>query len=261
MLKVAKVMQLKSLYKGTNFSYFLKINGGIIKVISLALITILILHFFACVFSALAVYDTDNYLQSWIFRYNGQNFADSEVYLTAYYFGMTTLTTVGYGDITAFTSCKSLFHPDEVVVVIIWMLIGVVFYSYTIGLITTFFSESDTKQTLLAKRLRNLDDFCTELKIDSKLSDGLAKALEYSATKLTYQWLEPHKKIFEGLPIRLKYEFLMAIYGEFIFECPFFGFDDIGFIVKIVPLLKPMFCKAGTILYRTGDFSSQSTLI
>ena|SRR3990167_10836419 len=138
------------------------------------------------------------------------------------------------------------------------MLIGVVFYSYTIGLITTFFSESDTKQTLLTKRLRNLDDFCTELKIDAKLSDGLAKALEYSATKLTYQWLEPHKKIFEGLPIRLKYEFLMAIYGDFVFECPFFGFDDIGFIVKIVPLLKPMFCKAGTLLYRTGDFSSQS---
>ena len=108
MLKLAKVMKLKSLYKGTNFSYFLKINGGIIKVISLALITILILHFFACVFSALAVYDTDNYLQSWIFRYKGADFADSEVYLTAYYFGMTTLTTVGYGDITAFTSCNKV---------------------------------------------------------------------------------------------------------------------------------------------------------
>jgi Ion transport protein len=106
MLKVAKVMQLKSLYKGTNFSYFLKINGGIIKVVSLALITILILHLFACVFSAIALNDTDDYLKSWIFRYGAVDFTDAEVYLTAYYFGMTTLTTVGYGDITPFTNCR-----------------------------------------------------------------------------------------------------------------------------------------------------------
>jgi len=139
------------------------------------------------------------------------------------------------------------------------MLIGIVFYSYTIGLITTFFAESDTKQSLLARRLNSLEEFCTELKIEPQLQEGLAKALEYSSSKLTYQWLEPNKKIFEELPIRLKYEFLSAIYGNLILNCPFFAINDIGFIVKIVPLLKPLFCKAGTMLYRAGDFSSQSS--
>jgi hypothetical protein len=142
---------------------------------------------------------------------------------------------------------------------ITWQLIGIVFYSYTIGLITTFFAESDTKQSLLKKRLKSLEEFCEELKIDMSLQDALAKALEYSANKITYQWLEPHKKIFEELPIRLKFEFLSALYGEFIFQCPFFMIDDIGFIVKIVPLLKPMWAKAGTVLFRTGDFASQSS--
>lgn len=166
---------------------------------------------------------------------------------------MTTLTTIGYGDITPYVVWEILF-------VILWMLIGIVFYSYTIGLITAFFAESDTKQSLLTKRLKSLEEFCKGLKIDPKLSERLANALEFSSNRLTYQWLEPNKKIFEELPIRLKFEFLSAIYGEFILQCPFLAINDIGFIVKIVPLLKPMFCKAGTMLYRVKDFSSQSKL-
>lgn len=151
-------------------------------------------------------------------------------------------------------------HPDEITFVMFWMITGIVFYSYMIGLITTFFAESDSKQSLLTKRLKSLEEFCKDLNIEDKLQDDLAKALEYSSTKLAYQWLEPHKKIFEELPVRLKFEFLTAIYGDIIYECPFFPIEDIGFIVRIVPLLKPMFCKAGTILFKTGDFSSQRSI-
>ena len=144
---------------------------------------------------------------------------------------------------------------------IVWMLIGIVFYSYMIGLITTFFAESDTQHTLLAKKLKSLDEFCKELNIDDRLHSRLKKALEYSSIKLAYQWLEPHKKIFEELPVRLKFEFLSAIYGEFIIQCPFFSIDDIGFIVRIIPLMKPLFCRAGTVLFRTSDFASQGSLL
>lgn len=146
---------------------------------------------------------------------------------------------------------------DEITFVMFWMITGIIFYSYMIGLITTFFSESDTKQTLLIKRLKSLEEFCKDLNIEDALQDDLAKALEYSSTKLAYQWLEPHKKIFEDLPVRLKFEFLTAIYGDIIYECPFFPIEDIGFIVRIVPLLKPLFCKAGTVLFKSYDFSSQ----
>jgi len=68
MFKLAKVLRLGDIYKGTSFSYFLKINGGILKVFSLALVTILILHLFACVFSAVSVFDDDNYLRNWMYR-------------------------------------------------------------------------------------------------------------------------------------------------------------------------------------------------
>ena len=152
-------------------------------------------------------------------------------------------------------------NTDEILAIIMWMFIGVVFYSYTIGLISTYFAENDTKSSLLKRKQRNLYEFCSELKIDDDLHNSLDRALEFSATRLTYQWLEPHKRIFEELPPRLKFEFLSAIYGEFINQCPFFDIQDIGFVVRIVPLLKPLACKAGTILYKTGDFSGQGRVV
>jgi len=105
MLKLAKVLRVKDLYKGTKLSYFLKINGGILKVISLTFFTILILHFAACVLGAIALFDTENARSTWIMRGQFEDFSPSKIYLTAYYFAMTTLTTVGYGDITPRTNC------------------------------------------------------------------------------------------------------------------------------------------------------------
>lgn len=67
MLKLAKVLRLKDLYKGTAISYYMKINGGIIKIIGLTLVTILILHFAACAFSAIALL-SDEDTTSWVFR-------------------------------------------------------------------------------------------------------------------------------------------------------------------------------------------------
>lgn len=67
MLKLAKVLRLKELYKGTALSYYMKINGGILKIIALTLFTILILHFAACIFCAIALFDDDP-KETWIYR-------------------------------------------------------------------------------------------------------------------------------------------------------------------------------------------------
>lgn len=139
------------------------------------------------------------------------------------------------------------------------MLIGVVFYSITIGLITSFFKETDTKQSLLKNRLKQMELFCKELNISQELEDSLTKALEYSSNVLTYQWMNPNNRIFEELPVHLKFEFLKAIYGKIIIECPFFPTGNMGFIVRITPLLKPVFYPAGSTIFKAGEFSSQSS--
>lgn len=63
-----------------------------------------------------------------------QNQTDLELYVTSFYFMVTTITTVGYGDISG----TNIF---ERVVCIILMVMGVVFFSISSGNITSIISN------------------------------------------------------------------------------------------------------------------------
>lgn len=51
---------------------------------------------------------------------------DGELYLTSFYFTVTTIVTVGYGDITPISM-------GEKIICIILMIMGVVSFSFTTG--------------------------------------------------------------------------------------------------------------------------------
>lgn len=248
MTKLAKLAKFRDYYKGTSISYFVRIHGGLIKTILLGIVTLVMLHLATCAWCAIGMIDDDQPF-TWISRYKLDNSSNFEIYLTGLYFCLVSLTTVGYGDYTAYTNTEICFC-------ILWMLIGVAFYSFTIGIISAFFTGKETKDSLLAKKLNNLDEFCKELSIKEDTKQKLKASIEYSANKITYQWLDPKQVIFNELPMRLKYELLVSLYKKLILDCPFFNSFDISFVIKIVPLLKPLFIKAGESIWSEGDYSS-----
>ena len=65
-----------------------------------------------------------------------------DLYIASFYYTLTTLTTVGYGDITP-------MNTNEVIVSSFFMFIGVLFYSYIIGLITTIMTQLDKRNSKL----------------------------------------------------------------------------------------------------------------
>lgn len=136
------------------------------------------------------------------------------------------------------------------------MLIGVAFYSLVIGIISAFFTNKDTKQSLLKKRLQMVEEFCKNLNIGKDLEGKLKESIIYSSDKLAYLWLSPSEDIFSELSMQLKYDFLVAIYQDLIKDCEFFKNKDISFIVRVVPLLKPVKYKSGGMIYTPGDYSS-----
>lgn len=73
-----------------------------------------------------------------MYSYNLIDASVQEQYLACLYFIVTTITTVGYGDITS----KS---PIEQSFCIVLMLIGVISYSMAISSITSVISDSNRK--------------------------------------------------------------------------------------------------------------------
>jgi CRP-like cAMP-binding protein len=190
-----------------------------------------------------------------VYRGGYQDDSDLMLYLNGAYFCLSVLTTVGYGDVHAFTDYELLFS-------IAWMLFGVAFYSFMIGIISSFFQIRETKASLVTKRVQKLERIALTMKISPNLEEKMGKALSYAGDKISYQWLRDSLDIFSDLSMDVKYGFLTKLHGDLIQQCPFFNnYYDPNFTVRIVPLLKPVKFDASEVIWKKNDFSGSIIFI
>ena len=74
------------------------------------------------------------------------------LYTMAIYWSLYTLTTVGFGDIQFSTMTERIFA-------ILWMIVGVAFYSYAIGNMTSMITSIDSKNEVLSAKMSVLKEF------------------------------------------------------------------------------------------------------
>jgi hypothetical protein len=136
------------------------------------------------------------------------------------------------------------------------MIGGIAFYSFTISMITLFFTSKHNRKTLLEKKIISFEKYVNENRLPSQLRDEIKKFLEYVSHKISYRWDERRRNVIENLPLELKYHFFTEVHREIMLECPFFRTRDINFKVKIMSLMKPLFVKKGNYIWRKNDPSN-----
>lgn len=98
---------------------------------------LLVIHFVACMWVFTARME-DFSPMSWPMT-SGMSVEDKlGMYIAAFYWAVTSFTTVGYGDITAETDGERLLA-------VIWMLTGVYFFSFLLTALTNLILNSDSK--------------------------------------------------------------------------------------------------------------------
>ena len=95
-----------------------------------------------------------------------------ELYITSFYFTVTTIMTVGYGDITAKTM------PEKLLCILL-MLIGVVAFSFATGSISSIITNQDSAEAKLKEKMMTLEIIQQEYSIDEELFNKLVKAVKY----------------------------------------------------------------------------------
>ena len=115
---------------------------------------------------------------TWVVRYDIINDDNSHKYLMSFYWAITTLTTVGYGDITAKTTEEILFS-------IVWMFFGVGFYSYIISILTSVLTSEDARQAVMEQKYKQLDLLAIEKGLPLGLMRDIKKTLYKSMEALT----------------------------------------------------------------------------
>ena len=114
--------------------------------------------------------------ETWVVRYGYQDASDIRLYIAALYFTFTTITTVGFGDISGGTG-------DEQIVCIIVMLIGVISFSFATGTLSSILSNIDSQKAKLKSKLELLLELKQEYHLNNALYDDLRQALKYDHSR------------------------------------------------------------------------------
>mmetsp|Transcript_28237 Transcript_28237/g.53441 ORF Transcript_28237/g.53441 Transcript_28237/m.53441 type:complete len:873 (-) Transcript_28237:107-2725(-) len=146
---------------------------------------------------------------------------DSDVmsaYLTSMYFAYSTLTTVGYGDISA--------HTDvERSIAIISLISGSVIYAVLVGIMNNLVDNSDVKETEYQARLTAINAFMSNHHLPADLRGRVRRYME-----LDHNAAHHDIKLLEYLSPMLQREAVMHMNRHFVQEVPFLADADSIFV-------------------------------
>lgn len=164
-------------------------------------------------------------------------------YLDALYWCVTTLSTVGYGDITPENSVQKIFTMGV-------MILGVGIYGFIIGNIATIFVNIDPARVHYLQRMERLAAFMNYRNIPASLRRRL---LDYHS----YMWQQgldhDESEILGRVPPSLRTEIAMFLKRELLESVPLFQGAREAFIREIALELKPLVFMPGDLAIRAGD--------
>ena len=135
------------------------------------------------------------------------------------------MTVVGYGDI----SSKAAI---EINLIVIWMLIGVGFYSFTIGNLTAIFQSQDTSKEY-NDDINSVDDLTQQVSMPEYVADELYNYVRYNNLKNPF-WSASSKLIIQKLPAMLRNYTVLTANGQLVCRVSFLQ-HDVNFTSEVLP--------------------------
>ena len=174
-LRLLKLMRfLKSEYL-SSLAIKSKFDSTLTRILGFIASLAVIVHISGCIWYYLSSIEDDK-VNSWIFRYKMDDKSDFDMYIMSIYFVFTTLTTVGYGDITPFTNTEKCFT-------IILMWFGAGFYSYLIGSLTSFLKSSDSASAKVKAKHQGFKEFSKAINLSPEISDRVKRFIKMNYHK------------------------------------------------------------------------------
>ncbi|MBN1302762.1 MAG: cyclic nucleotide-binding domain-containing protein [Melioribacteraceae bacterium] len=164
-------------------------------------------------------------------------------YVKSLYWTITTITTVGYGDITPVNTIQ-IFYALFV------ELVGVGTYGYLIGKIASFLGKRDPAKNRYINNLENLSSLVRLRDIPP----GLQKRIrDYYTYVFKHKSGFDESKFIEGLPESLQKELSIALKKTTLQKIPLFKDAESEFIQEVAMHLKPVIFTPGDYVFREGD--------
>lgn len=174
-------------------------------------------------------------------------------YLNALYWVLTTIATVGYGDITPDRS-----NPLQLIYTMGVMILGVGVYGYLIGNIASIIANLDIARSHHQEKMQKLTAFMRYRKLPEPIQ---ARIRDY------YNYLWESRRGYDevsvvgDLPESLRADVSLHLNREILEKVPMFRGGSAGFIRELVMELRPYICIPGDYIFRKGELGDRMYFI
>ena len=150
-------------------------------------------------------------------------------YLTAFYFIITTFSTVGYGDMSATNALEKVFC-------IIIMILGVTAFAAGTSELTNLIQNFDHENAQLKEQLFFLNRLYKEYCLPLSLYENIKHSIQSQCN----DDIEELLKFIAKLPNDLRVEVSFFVFEKTFKKLEFFKGKQLTFIAWVCPMLKPL---------------------
>lgn len=210
---------------------------------------VLLSHWLACIWFAMANYERQFNQLSWLHRagLTRENQADENrgrQYVAALYFCLSSITTVGFGNIAPHTISEQLFG-------VFLLLIGTIVYATIFGNVTTSIQRFNETNTRYNSRVRALQEFVEFYNVPEELKKRL---YQYTDSLWEVSHGIDQNAVMGGMPATIRSEVAIFLHSQLVSKCQLFDGASPGFTRAVATHLKSSFCSPGEYIMHAGDF-------
>ncbi|XP_032177956.1 potassium voltage-gated channel subfamily H member 4 isoform X2 [Mustela erminea] len=163
-------------------------------------------------------------------------------YIAALYFTLSSLTSVGFGNVCANTDAEKIFS-------ICTMLIGALMHAVVFGNVTAIIQRMYSRRSLYHSRMKDLKDFIRVHRLPRPLKQRMLES--FQTTWAVNSGIDANE-LLRDFPDELRADIAMHLNRE-ILQLPLFGAASRGCLRALSLHIKTSFCAPGEYLLRRGD--------
>ena len=221
---------------------------SVLHTVTFILFVLIAVHLMACCWFIVARIEGLR-PETWVGQADLMGASTGVLYIASLMWALSTLATVGYGDISPETTL-------ERVVACLWVTFGMVVLSLTISSITIYLHHKDSKEIAIMNKMQVITDFAVTNKLDKGILLRLREAIRFNATQTGFSMMDK-RELFAELPRDLRYEVALSMHNNAVKNIPFFVQKDQVFVSSIVPFLQSTFVGAEGVVYQEREYAEE----
>ena len=169
--------------------------------------------------------------------------AESDRYIDALYWCVTTLTTVGYGDLFPQTQAQKIYAIGV-------MVLGVGVYAFLIGNIASLLNRIDPVRAGFLEQRERISAFMRYHALPRPLRNRVLRHLDY---RWTNRLVGQDTAMLDALPPSLRDEVMRSLHQRLLESVPLFRQAGDAFIREVALRLRPIVCLPGDYVVHHGE--------